>query len=59
VSYLHLRIRVAQFSDGWNIVVECNGKPSVYDPTYATEAEAEAQARRLSATLRAMDSHER
>lgn len=49
---LRLRIGVARFPDGWNVVVDCGGQREVYDPTFATEAEAEAKARELSANLR-------
>lgn len=47
-----LRIGVARFPDGWNVVSEIDGGVRVYDPTFATEAEAEAKARELSAAVR-------
>lgn len=47
-----IRVGIARFSDGWNVVAEIDGERSVYDPTFATEAEAEAKVAEVSAALR-------
>jgi hypothetical protein len=49
---VHVKIGIARFPDGWNVVVEYNGQPRVYDPTFATEAEAEERARDAALVLR-------
>lgn len=49
---VRIRTGIAQFDDGWNVVVEFDGDRKVYDPTFATEAEAEARADELAASLR-------
>lgn len=51
-SHLRIRVGVARFDDGWNVIAEINGRKEVYDPTYATEAEAEAKAADLSRAIR-------
>lgn len=48
----NVRVGVAEFNDGWNVVVDWDGDVKVYDPTYATEAEARGQASRTVAELR-------
>lgn len=53
-AMVRFRTAVARFSDGWNVVVQFGDeKPQVYDPTFATEAEAEAKAREVSAMFKA------
>lgn len=52
---LRIRVGVRCYPDGWNVVVEMNGKQKVYDPTYATEAEAVAKAEEVGRKLRAVD----
>lgn len=47
-----VRTGVAQFDDGWNVVTVIDGKTKVYDPTFATEEEAEAVAREVAANFR-------
>lgn len=49
---VRVRTGVARFPDGWNVVVEVDGKRSVYDPTFATEAEAVAKAAEVAAVFR-------
>jgi hypothetical protein len=49
---IQVRTGIARFSDGWNVVVEIDGEPTVWDPTFATEAEAEAKRAEMSAYLR-------
>lgn len=49
---LRVRTGIARFDDGWNVVVEFDGARNVYDPTYATEAEAWAKAREVAAVFR-------
>jgi len=44
VHNLSVRVGIAKFDDGWNVIVDLGGKVSVYEPTFATEAEAEAKA---------------
>ncbi len=51
--FVRIRTGVARFADGWNVVVNFDGQVSVYDPTYATEAEAETKANELAAGYRA------
>lgn len=53
VHPLRLRFGVARFDDGWNVVVEVDGSRRVYDPTFATEAEALAVSHGLAETIRA------
>lgn len=47
-----IQVGIARFSDGWNVISKVGEARSVYDPTYATEAEAEEAARQIAATLR-------
>lgn len=49
---IRIRTGVSRWGDGWNVIVEVNGKKSVYDPTYATEAECQEAADRASDVLR-------
>lgn len=35
-----VRLGVARFDDGWNVVIEFDGKRQVYDPTVPTEQDA-------------------
>jgi hypothetical protein len=41
---VRVRVGVARFDDGWNVIVSCDGVITVYDPTFPTEAEAQAMA---------------
>lgn len=55
MSELHrFRTGIRRFPDGWNVVVEIDGQQRVYDPTFATEAEAEAKATETAAAIRAL-----
>lgn len=45
---LRVRVGVARFDDGWNVVVSYGGQVEVYDPTFPTEAEADAKRRELA-----------
>lgn len=50
---LRIRTGVMRFDDGWNVIVRWNDDPPlVYDPTYATEAEAEAKAVEVARMIR-------
>jgi hypothetical protein len=49
---VQVRLGVARFDDGWNVIADIGGKRQVYDPTFATEAEAEAKAHECAALLR-------
>lgn len=51
---VRIRTGVARFDDGWNVVVEFDGQRKVYDPTYATEAEAEAKANEVARSMRSV-----
>lgn len=46
------RVGIGKFDDGWNVVIELNGERLVFNPTYATEAEAEAKAVETARFLR-------
>lgn len=50
---VRIRTGIARFPDGWNVVVNVDGDVKVYDPTFATEAEAEAKAREVARAMRA------
>jgi hypothetical protein len=52
MGHHRVRVGVARFHDGWNVVVEFDGKRNVYDPTYATEAEALAKADEAGPVIR-------
>lgn len=47
-----VRIGIMRFSDGWNVIVDKGNGIEVYDPTFATEAEAQAMADKASANIR-------
>lgn len=47
-----VKVGVARFDDGWNVVVDLGGQRRVYDPTVSTEAEALALASKVSAAFR-------
>ena len=49
---VRVRVGIAPFPDGWNVIVNLDGEITVYDPTFATEAEAEAKSREVAASLR-------
>jgi hypothetical protein len=53
VRPVRIRTGVARFDDGWNVVIEFDGRRKVCDPTFTTEAEAEAKAQEVAAELRA------
>ena len=52
-------VGVARFDDGWNVIVNIGGRVEVYDPTFATEVEAEAKAAEVSKSLRALGRRDR
>lgn len=54
MTLLRIRVGIAEFADGWNVVLEHGGQRRVCDPTFATEAEAEAKAKELASALRAL-----
>lgn len=49
---VRVRLGVAKFEDGWNVIADIGGRREVYDPTFDTEAEAEAKAHEVADALR-------
>ena len=52
LSLTRIRVGVGRFSDGWNVIVDKGEGIETYEPTFATEAEAEAKAKEVSETIR-------
>lgn len=49
------RIGVAEYEDGWNVVIQIGGNMMVFDPSFPTEAEAAAKADEVRDALNAID----